>query len=162
LDKVAAMTPRTALASSLALAALACGPHRIPGTEVRDTKENRAVYDVVQGYRQAMERKDAAAVLALVAPTYHDTAGTLDPSDDLDRARLEQTLPADLARADAVKLDFTVRRIDVKGDEAQVEVFYDQYYRVKTATGEVPRRDSDIHRIRLVRMDGAWKIASGL
>ncbi len=156
------MTPRTALVAPLVLAALACTPHRIPGTEVRDTKENRAVYDVVRAYREALEKKDAAAVLALVAPDYYDNAGTPDPSDDLDRARLEQTLPQDLARAQSLKVDFTVRAIDVKGDRAEVELFYDEYYRVKTPAGDVPRRDSDVHRMRLERIDGVWKIASGL
>lgn len=156
------MTPRTAFVATLFLASLACSPRRIPGTEVRDSAENRAVYDVVQAYRQAMEKRDAAAVLALVAPDYRDTAGTADPSDDLDRARLEQTLPKDLARAEGLRVDFTVRRIDVQGDSAEVELFYDQYYRVKTAGGEVPRRDSDVHRMKLERIGGVWRIAGGL
>ncbi len=156
------MKSHNALAASLALAALACAPHRIPGTDVRDTKDNRAVYDVVQAYRQALERRDANAVLALVAPDYHDAAGTPDPSDDLDRATLAQKLPQDLERANGLKVDFTIRRIEVEGDRAQVELFYDQYYRVKTPTGEVPRRDSDIERLRLERVNGAWMIASGL
>ena len=156
------MTPRTALVAPLVLAALACSPHRIPGTQVRDTADNRAVYDVLQAYRQAMEKRDAPAVLALVAPDYRDTAGTADPADDLDRAMLEQTLPKDLARAEALRVEFTVRRIDVQDDTAEAELFYDQYYRVKTPGGEVPRRDSDVHRMKLRRIDGAWKISGGL
>ncbi len=153
---------RIALIAFATVTALACSPHRIPGTEARDTPENRQVYDVVQAYRQAMEKRDAAAVLALVAPEYFDNAGTPEPNDDLDRARLQQNLPQDLAKADAVRLDLTIRKIEVQGDRAEAEVFYDEYYRVQTPEGAVPRRDSDIHRMKLVKVDGAWKFASGL
>jgi ketosteroid isomerase-like protein len=156
------MTTRIALLAFAAVAALACSPHRIPGTEVRDSPENRAVYDVVQAYRQAMEKRDAAAVLALVAPDFFDTAGTPEPDDDLDRARLQQALPQDLAKADSVRLEFTIRKIGVLGDKAEAELFYDQYYRVQTPGGAIPRRDSDVHRMKLVKVEGAWKIQSGL
>ncbi len=162
LDKVRGMTNRTLLLAAGLLSTIACSPHRIPGTEVRDTPDNRAVFEVVRTYREALEKRDAPAVLALVAPSYYDTAGTPDPSDDLDRARLAQTLPEDLSRTDRLKLDFTVRNIEVKGDEAQVELFYDQYYSVRTPAGQVPRRDSDVHRMKLVKIEGAWKIVSGL
>ena len=79
------MTPfrRPALAAALALAA--CVPPRIPGTEIEDTSENRAVYEVIREYGAAMQRKDAAAVLALVSADYFDDAGTPDPSDDLEQ-----------------------------------------------------------------------------
>lgn len=156
------MTIRTALLALATLAAVGCSPRNIPGTNIESTNDTRAVYDVVQTYRQAMEKRDAAAVLALVSPTYFDTAGTPDPSDDLDRAALEASLPKELARADGVKLDVTVRRIDVAGDEAQAEIFYDSYYRVQTPGRVVPKRDSDVHRIKLQKIAGVWKITSGL
>jgi ketosteroid isomerase-like protein len=156
------MTLRKTLLAVAALAAAGCSPRRIPGTDIKETRETRAVYDAVQSYRQALEKRDAAAVLALVAPTYFDTAGTPDPSDDLDRARLEASLPQDLARAEGVKLDFTVRKIEVAGDEAFAELFFDSYYRVQTPGGAIPRRDSDVHRVRFQKLDGSWKIVSGL
>lgn len=156
---------KTAAALALALATLGvagCSPNRIPGTEIRNTKDTRAIFGVVQTYRQAMEKKDAPAVLSLVAPTYYDTAGTPDPADDLDRARLEQTLTADLEKAESIRLELTVRRIDVKGEDAEAEVFYEAFYRVKTPSGVVPRRDSDIHRMKLQRAGADWKIIAGL
>lgn len=156
------MTVRTALLAVAAVLAAACSPKHIPGTEVPSTPDTRAVYDVVLKYREALEKRDVPGVMALVAPSYYDTAGTPDPSDDLDRARLEAALNQDLPRADSVRLEFTVRRIDVKGDDAQAEIFYDEYYRVKTGTATVPRRDSDVQRLRLKRIDGQWKFVSGL
>jgi hypothetical protein len=155
------MNARTALLAVAALAA-ACSPPRIPGTEIRSTPDTRAVYDVVQAYRAALEARDAGAVLALVAPNYYDTNGTPDPSDDLDRAGLEASLVKDLPRAEGLKVDFTVRKIEVDGDEAQVEIFYEQFYRVKTNTVVVPRRDADLQRMKLHRFQGAWKFVSGL
>jgi hypothetical protein len=155
------MTFRTGLVALAALAA-ACTPPRIPGTEIDSTPDTQAVYDVVMRYREALEKRDVAAVLALVAPGYYDAAGTPDPADDLDRARLEASLAQDLPKAESLKVDFTMRRIEVKGDEAQAEIFFDAFYRVKTPTVSVPRRDSDVHRLSLKRIDGAWKFTAGL
>ena len=155
------LRPAPLLAAGLALLA-ACAPRLLPGTDIRDTPENRAVYEVVRSYQQALERRDAPAILALVAPDYFDNAGTPDPSDDIDRAKLEQTLPADLAKLEGVRLDVTIRNIQVQGDNAIAEVFYETYYRVETPAGPVPRRDSDVHQIHLRKIEGAWKITSGL
>jgi ketosteroid isomerase-like protein len=150
-----------ALCAVIALAA-ACGTKRIPGTDIRDTADNRAVYDVVRGYHKALEARDAAGLLTLVSPDYFDSAGTPDPADDLDRARLEQTLAADLARLEGVRVDLTLRGIEVQGDTATAEIFYEGYYRVQTTSGAVPRRDADVHRLLLKKLDGQWKIAAGL
>ena len=155
------MNVRTALLAVVALAA-GCKPSLLPGTEIPSTSDTRAVYDVLQAYRTALEKRDPKAVLALVAPTYYDTAGTPEPGDDLDRAGLEASLAKDLPRTEGEKVDFTIRRIEVSGDEAVAEIFYDSYYRVKTPNTMVPRRDSDVSRLRLKRIDGAWKFVSGL
>ncbi len=155
------MNVRTALLTLAALAA-ACAPPRIPGTEIPSNPDTRAVYDVVAKYRQALENRDVQGILALVSPAYYDTAGTPDPADDLDRARLEKSLSEELPKADNLRVNFTLRRIDVKGDDAQAELFFDTYYRVKTPTVTIPRRDSDVQRLRLKRMDGQWKFVSGL
>jgi hypothetical protein len=155
------MTRPTKLALA-AVAALACAPPRIPGTTIDDTKDTRAVIQVVQDYAGALQRKDAPAILDLVSPNYFDDGGTTDPTDDMDFGRLKETLPKDLAKLDTVRVDMVVRAVEVKGDEATVEIFSDDWYRVATPNGPVPRRDSDISRMRLVRAGQAWKITSGL
>jgi ketosteroid isomerase-like protein len=139
-----------------------CAPKLIPGTDIRDTGDNRAVFEVVDEYVRAMNRRDPAAVLALVAPDYFDDAGTPEAGDDLDRGALEKTLTEDLRRLDTEKLAVTVRAIDVQGDAAFAEIFYDNYYRVQTPAGPVPRRDTDVHRVRMKKLDGKWKIVAGL
>jgi len=155
------MTKRLAIPLALLVAA-ACAPRRIPGTEIRDTAENRAVYASVEAYVRAMNQRDPAAVLAQVAPDYFDDAGTPEPTDDLDRAQLENALTADLARVETAKLAVSFRKIEVQGDTAFAEIFYDSYYRVQTPAGPVPRRDTDVSRIRLKRVEGKWKITAGL
>jgi len=155
------MTTRLAIPLALLVAA-ACAPRRIPGTEIRDTAENRAVYAAVEAYVHAMNQRDPAAVLALVAPDYFDDAGTPEPADDLDRAQLEKALTADLARVETAKLAVSFRKIEVQGDAAFAEIFYDSYYRVQTPAGPVPRRDTDVNRVRLKRVEGKWKIVAGL
>ncbi len=156
------MNPRSAAAALLALLAGACTPRLLPGTQIEETRQTRPIYDVVKGYAEAMQKKDAAAVLALVAPDYFDTAGTPGPEDDIDRAALEKALAADLARVDSLKLDLGIKKITVKDDEASAEIYYDGYFRVVTPGGPVPKRESDLHRMTFKRIGGAWKIASGL
>lgn len=150
-----------ALAPAVLLLA-ACAAHRIEGTDIADTADNRAIFGVVQAYAEALQRKDAAALLALASPDYFDNSGTADPADDLDFARLEQTLPADLGKLESLRVQVQVRGVSVDGDKAVVELWSDGWYRIQTAQGIVPRRDQDLHRMRLVRREGAWKIVSGL
>ncbi|HSM94016.1 MAG TPA: nuclear transport factor 2 family protein [Anaeromyxobacteraceae bacterium] len=145
-----------------ALLLAACAAHRIPGTNIADTEDNRAVMAVVQAYTEALQRRDAAALLALASPEYFDNGGTADPADDLDFARLEQTLPADLARLESLRVEIQVRNVQIDKDTAVVELWSDGWYRIQTPQGVVPRRDQDLHRMRLVQRDGAWKIVSGM
>jgi ketosteroid isomerase-like protein len=146
----------------LALAALACTPPRIPDTTIPDTPDTRAVLKVVETYAGALQQRDAAALLALVAPTYFDDAGTTDPSDDLDYQGLAAALPGDLARLQGLRVEIVVRNLEVAGDTATAEVFSDTWYQVAVKDGTVPRRDTDVHRMRFVRVQGNWRIASGL
>ncbi len=156
------MTPRLA-AVTLAAAALSCAPRLLPGTDIQDTKDTRAIAAQVAAYRQAMEKLDPAGVMALVAPNYFDNGGTPNPDDDVDRAGLEKRITADLAALDDVRFELTLRRIDVKGDTATAEVFFNAYYRVKTpAGGVVPRADTDVHQLRLARVNGKWLFTGGL
>jgi ketosteroid isomerase-like protein len=152
-----------ALCAVIALSAgCSCSPKRIPGTEIEDTGDNRAVYEVVRVYQKALEARDAPTILSLVSPDYFDASGTPDPADDLDRAQLEKSLAADLARLEGVRMDVTLRRIDVQRDTATAEIFYETYYRVQTPSGAIPRRDADVHRLVLKKMGEQWKIAAGL
>jgi hypothetical protein len=140
----------------------ACAPSRIPGTEVADSKENRAVYEVIRQYGEALRKRDAAAILLLVSPDYYDGSGTPDAGDDVNREILVKYLAEDLSRVESVAVDMGVKRIDVNVNEARAEVFYDAAYRVITPAGPVAKRPSDVAQMRFRKVDGAWKITAGL
>jgi ketosteroid isomerase-like protein len=154
--------PRPGLAALLVALAAACSPRLLPGTEVPDNAENRAIFGVLQQYRTAVERRDATGVLALVSESYFDDAGTPDPADDLDYSGLVKSLPADLARVTSVRMDLGVSRIEVDGDRAAAYVRFDARYRVQTKGGEIAKAQNDVSRIALVREKGGWKIKGGL
>jgi hypothetical protein len=153
---------RRLLAPVLLVALAGCPPRLIPGTEILDSPDTRAVLDVIRSYGEALQKKDAAAVLALVAADYYDQAGTPGPEDDMDREALEKALAADLDKVDSMRFELTVKKIDVRDLQARAEVFYDGYYRVVTPSGAVPKRESDVHEMRFRKADGVWKIVSGL
>jgi ketosteroid isomerase-like protein len=150
------------LVSALTVLALACGARRIPGSTIEDTPDTRAIVAVINSYRQAAERRDPQAVLALVSPKYFDDAGTPDPSDDIDYQQLVNRLTADYQKSTALRLDIGVRRVEVRGDRAAAYVFYDEHFRIQTKATEVSKSASDSQRMQLVREDGQWKFVSGL
>jgi ketosteroid isomerase-like protein len=154
------------VSSILALAAVplvvGCGTRRIPGTEIKDNRDTRAIYSVIEQYHGAAEKRDAAAVMALVSKQYFDDAGTPDPGDDVDYGQLRKRISEDYSKLTAVRLDIQVRGIDVDDDHAAAYIYYEEHYRIATRAGEVPKQASDVHRMRFVREDGAWKFASGL
>jgi ketosteroid isomerase-like protein len=150
------------LAALAALLAVGCAPKRIPGTEIRDTPDTRAVVAAIDAYRQAAERRDANAVMALVSTRYFDDAGTPDPRDDLDYDGLRRKLLQDYPKITALRLDIAVRKIDVEGDRAAAYVYYDERYTIATKNGEVPKQASDQNRLLLVREGEAWRFVSGL
>lgn len=141
--------------------ALGCAPRLLPNSDIRDTPDTRAIAALLETYRQAMEAGDAKAVLALVSPRYLDNAGTPDPADDVDQAGLAAQL-AELSKVTSLRLQLTLRRVDVKGDQGEAEVYFDQWYKVTTPAGAVPRHDADVHRMALRKLGGAWKFESGL
>ncbi len=148
----------------LAFAVLAVGActRNIPDTEIRDTADNRAILAVIDQYRKAYERRDAAAVLALVSRSYYDDLHSNDPGDAVDYDQLQKSLPEAFQRIAASKLEIGVRQIEAKENVATVDLFFDTRYRIITPRGEVARRESDVNRMTLKREDGAWRIASGL
>ncbi len=150
---------RLIVASALAMAACA---RNIPNTDIRDTSDTRAIVEVIEKYRNAAERRDSAAVLALVSTSYFDDAGTSDPSDDLDYKQLQKALAQDYQKLPAVRLEFGIKQIQVDGDKAFAIFFYESHFRVVTPRGEVPKQNSDQSRMAFRKEKEAWKITSGL
>lgn len=147
----------------LALALVACGTRNIPGTNIADTDEDRAVLRVLADYKTAYEARDADAILKLVSPSFYETNGTPDPSDDYDYKGLQKILGDEFKQVESPALDLDVRKVDVKGDEARVDYYYTARFQLANAGPNGGFKSSaDVAQIRMKREDGGWKIVSGI
>ena len=150
---------RRALVPLLALLGLAgCGPRRIPGTDLEDTGDTRAIIDVISRYNSALEARDAQAILALVDPAFRDNAGTLTPDDDIDLQRLRTALPQRLARLQDLAVRIEIKTIEVKGERASAVYTWVSQFKL----GGKSMTESDIKRMELKREADGWKILSGV
>lgn len=146
---------------ALATLAFGCAHKTLPGTEIPDNKDTRAIVEVLEKYRKALEHKDPEGVIALLADSFHDNAGTGTPEDDLDYRTVRQIIPRRLASLQDVRIDFNVRTIDVEGDQAIVVYKYESQYALPAYKSR-PLRDSDLQQMSLRRMGSEWKIVSGI
>jgi hypothetical protein len=149
---------RRALLFLIVVAAAGCGPHRIPGTDLEDTGDTRAIIDTIARYNSALEARDANAILALVDPEFRDNAGTLSPEDDIDIERLRTVLPKRLAKLQDVAVRIEIKTIDVKGDRAQAVYTWVSQFKLNGKA----MTESDIKRMDLRRTAEGWKILSGI
>ena len=150
---------RLALLFFLAGVALAgCGPHHIPGTDLEDTGDTRAIIDTITRYNSALEARDANAIIALVDPQFHDNAGTLTPEDDIDIQRLRTVLPQRLAKLQDVAVRMEIKSIEVKGDRATAVYTWVSQFKLNGK----PMTESDIKKMDLRRGPDGWKILSGI
>jgi len=150
------------LCAAAAVATLAgCMPRRLPGTDIEDTPDSRAVLDVLTAYTRAMEARNADAILRLVSPSFRDDGGTGSPQDDLDAQQLRQVLPARLSRVEDLRLDITVKKMNFTEDTAEVVYFYHSSFRVPAYSNK-PKNESGLKKMELRKEDGSWKLLSGI
>ncbi len=152
------------LVSILVLALTGCSPKKIPGTDLDDTSETRAVIDVLQKYRQAVESKNTTALMQLTDESFRDDGGSSAPDDDLDYASLPAKLAQRLSKISDLRLDVTVRRIEFDSEEKMARVTYS--YQLSFKMPEYSTRtqsENDIKQMLLKRVgDQEWKITSGI
>jgi hypothetical protein len=142
----------------------ACGkPELIPNTSVRDTSENREIIKVLEAYRTALERLDAASVIVLVHPTYQDSSGTPEGSDDVDFEGLKSLLSTRFKRTTKIRYHIEYQALRIKGQEAEVDTYVDATF-VYEPADKIPRwrRLTDHNRFRLLKDGDHWRFLSGL
>jgi hypothetical protein len=172
LSMVLAASPNMLVLSPLAMLALAgCkGEPNIPGTEIPDTEDNRQIIGVLERYRTSFVSRDAAAVLSTAHPTYHDSAGTDDPSDDTTYTELGGVLRRRLSQLDSIRFTMDYLEIQQTQDRAIVRGWIDASYRFKplldaygeTRTQSPYARVMDHSEFELVREGQNWLIVRGL
>lgn len=145
----------------LLLLSAACAARRIPGTDLDDTADTRAILQVLEAYRAALEARDADGIIRLVSESFMDDAGTLSPADDLDYAALRQKLPERLAKLQDVEVQISVRKLTIERDAASVIYYYNTRFRIPGLTSK-PMNEGDLKQMWLKRVGGDWKIVSGI
>ena len=143
--------------------AAGCMPHKIPGTDIDDTTDTRAVLDVVNAYRRAVELKDPSALAGLADESFRDDGGSASPEDDLDYEKLKTVLPARLQKVQDIRLDVTIKRVEFDDDThlARVTYSYQLSFRMPDYTTR-SQSETDIKQMTLKRGDKGWKITSGI
>ncbi len=144
---------------------VACAARQIPGTSVDDTPENRAIVDLINRYRIAVEKKDMDGILELVSRDYFSNFGTTSNADDDYgyEQLVKNVLP--VLRDDVKSVNYTVyvRKITFPRDNvcyADIEFSYKFFYvdqgkdRWKVGT--------NLDRLEFIREDDVWRITGGL
>lgn len=144
------------------LLAAGCAPRLIPGTQIADQPENRAALQILSEYKRAAEALDADAVLALAAPDYFDNGSSSRTHQSVDRAALQQQIPAEFQKLKALRMDITVKDARVNGDKAEIDYFLVLHYALSLPSGEKWHSESDDARLYLAKEDGKWKVIAGL
>ena len=138
----------------------------IPGTTLPDTRPNRAILDVLERYRHALEDRDAATLLTLAHPNYYEDSGTPKGDDDYGYDGLKQVLANQLKRVKSMRYEIEYRTINVTGAEptkrAEVEVFLDGSFELAAEAGDRYRRVNDYHHFVLEQKGDEWKFLSGM
>jgi hypothetical protein len=153
-----------ALAAALAALGGACAHQRLlPGTQVADNVDNRAILATIEVYRMRLLEKNVEGLLNLASSAYFEDAGTPTAEDDYGYDGLKYVLTNRLARLKSLRYDIQYRNVRVKGSRAEVEVFLSGAFEVIAESGDRYRRVSDYHMFELERGDKEkWKFVSGM
>lgn len=149
----------------LSFLATGCATRYIGNTQIEDTSRNRAILQVVEQYRRAVEDRDVQRILDLTSDRYWEDPGTPGtPSDDYDKAGLRERLEESFSQVEDQRLRIDVRKIVPVdgGRNVAVEFRYDYRFKLALPSAGDWREAVDLNRIVLTQEDGEWKILSGL
>lgn len=147
---------------ALSLGACASTSKTIPGTQVPESSENRAILKVLENYRTAVEQRDAPTLVAMASPRYWEDSGTPTGSDDYGHAQLRDVLVGKYQKASAIRFSMKYVGFRRKGPRAEVDVMIDASYSIETARG-TERRDMRDQNQLVLEWDGRrWLFLSGM
>jgi hypothetical protein len=150
------------LAVVVLVGACASGLRTIPGTKVEDTDDNRRIIQTVEQYRQAMERRDAGALLAMAAKNYWENGGTVTGADDYGWDGLREVLATRFQRAETIRYNMRYMGVRREGKRAYVEVLIEANYTISTASGPQRQELRDQNQLVLEWDGRRWLFVSGM
>ena len=140
-----------------------CSHAHLPGTTIRQTSDNRPIYDVLEEIRTALEERDSKRLMAVVSRRYFEDNGTATNRDDFGFLELDGHLMREtLAVAKELELQVQLYDIVVRGDHAHADLRYAMRTRMELPGGRFWDTHRDFNRIEFAREQGAWKVISGL
>lgn len=161
------MDARKLLLLSLAMGVVGCAPKKIPGTDINDNDDTRAILDVIESYRRAYEKKDAQTIVALLDENFREDGGSGNPDDDFEYKNAGARLETLFGHASDIKLDVSVRKIefDDKMVKARAVYTWSSTFKLPSLTTR-PQAESEIKQMTFRRPDNkkktAWRITSGI
>lgn len=148
----------------VAVVAVGCAPKKIPGTDLDDTDDTRAILDVMEKYRVALEKKDSQSIISLADESFKDDGGSANPDDDYNYQDLYTKLPETLKRLGDIRVEFSVRKIELSEDttSARATFTYTQSYLMPGLQSK-RQSDTEIKQMIFKKVDkNVWKIVSGV
>ena len=152
--------PRAVLLATLAVAG--CGHRYIKGTRVMDTKDNRAIIDVIEDVRGGLEERDSDRVLKHVSVQYFEDMGTPEQADDYGYDQLKVLLPQSLDATKEMHVVLDIHAVTVEEDHAFADIRYASRARIELPSGGSWDSHREFNRIEFVRENDQWMITSGL
>jgi hypothetical protein len=159
--------PNQILASIAVLLPLAGGgacahADYFPGTTIPRNEENIKIIETVEQYRRRMLEHNVDGLLVLASQRYFEDSGTPRSDDDYGFEGLRQVLTTKLKLVKSLRYGIEYRAINVRGDQAEVEVFLDGAFELAAESGDRYRRVNDYHRFRLEHENDQWKFVGGM
>lgn len=141
----------------------ACAHSMLEGTNIRETPDTRAIYDVIVTVRRSLQTRDPNTLMSVVSTQYFEDCGTPDPTDDYGYTELKEKIMTDaLEQAKEVFVAFQVFDIQVNGNLARADLRYNSRTRMEFPAGQLWDTHRDFDRIEFLREEGKWRITSGL
>ncbi len=135
----------------------------IPGTTVADTPTNRVIIrDVCEKYREAMEERDGAQLLAMASPHYYEDSGTPKGDDDYGYEGLKQVIATRMASLRSVRYNIEYREVILEGKRAHVDIRYDASFQIATEMGDRWERKQNDKRLELEFDGNRWLFVGGM
>ena len=154
---------------ALVVAASGCKPQLLPGTNIEDTAENRAVVEFLTRYRTAIVEKSTDGVLALTAKDYYEDNGTQSPTDDYGIDQLRARLQDDFQQTKEIDLEIIPQKVEREKQVVKVSYRFKQRALVGLPAGDKWLTQTDVNRLILrseagadMTDPGSFLIVSGL